>query len=265
MNTAYKKGLDESCEGKTMKKKVFIFYGLNILVTVFLVILFGGILRSIGGNELMLALFIVSGVQLSPLVTTVIVRKIYKQKKEYTYEFNKYLIIACVFPIFLIVISALLLSLSGIPYIKTEFKGTILIVAILTTFVGAYTEEIGWRGCLLHIVETEYTPFVSSIFVGMLWAIWHFFKISSVGIVGFLLFIPTIIMLNILMSYIFHKSNKSLVNMVVFHSFFNLTNIFLIYNREGKAFYISLLGVQVAVLFLIFLNDINYFKLKTNQ
>lgn len=92
-----------------------------------------------------------------------------------------------------------------------------------------------------------------------------FFKISSVGIVGFLLFIPTIIMLSILMSYIFHKSNKSLVNMVVFHSFFNLTNIFLIYNREGKAFYIALLGVQIVVLFLIFLNDRNYFKLKTNQ
>ena len=81
MNTAYKKGLDESCEGKTMKKKVLIFYGLNILVTVFLAILFGGILGSIGGNELMLGLFIVSGVQLSPLVTTVIVRKIYKQKR----------------------------------------------------------------------------------------------------------------------------------------------------------------------------------------
>ena len=62
-----------------MKKKVLIFYGLNILVTVFLAILFGGILGSIGGNELMLGLFIVSGVQLSPLVTTVIVRKIYKQ------------------------------------------------------------------------------------------------------------------------------------------------------------------------------------------
>ena len=26
MNTAYKKGLDESCEGKTMKKKVLIFW-----------------------------------------------------------------------------------------------------------------------------------------------------------------------------------------------------------------------------------------------
>lgn len=248
-----------------MKKKVFVFYGLNILVTVFLAILFGGILGSIGINELMLGLLIVLGVQLSPLVTTVIVRKIYKQKIDYTYKFNKYSIIACVLPIFLIVLSALILSLSGISYVKTEFKGTILIVAILTTLVGAYTEEIGWRGCLLHIVETEHTPFVSSLFVGTLWAIWHFIKISSVGIVGFLLFIPTIIMLSVLMSYIFHKSNKSLVNMVVFHSFINLTNIFLIYNREGKAFYIALLGVQAAVLFLIFLNDRNYFKLKTNQ
>ena len=68
-------------EGQMMKKKVLVFYGLNLLITVFFALLFGGILGSIGGNELMLGLFIVSGVQLSPLVTTVIVRKIYKTKK----------------------------------------------------------------------------------------------------------------------------------------------------------------------------------------
>lgn len=184
---------------------------------------------------------------------------------EYTYEFNKYSIIACVLPIFLVVISAFVLSLSGVSYVKTEFKGTILIVAILTTLAGSYTEEFGWRGCLLHIIETEYTPFVSSLFVGVLWGIWHFVKISSVGVVGFLLFIPTIMLFSVLMTYIFHKSNKSLVNMVIFHSFINLTNIFMIYNREVNAFYVALFSVQSAVIFLIFLNDRSYFRLKTNQ
>lgn len=252
-------------EGQMMKKKVLVFYGLNLLITVFFALLFGGILGSIGGNEMMLGLLVVLGVQLSPFVTTMIFRKIYKQKMEYTYEFNKYSIIACVLPIFLVVISAFVLSLSGISYVKTEFKGTILIVAILITLAGAYTEEFGWRGCLLHIIETEHTPFVSSLFVGVLWGIWHFIKISSVGVVGFLLFIPTIMLFSVLMTYIFHKSNKSLVNMVVFHSFINLTNIFMIYNREGKALYVALFSVQSAVIFLIFLNDRSYFRLKTNQ
>lgn len=244
---------------------MLVFYGLNLLITVFLAMLFGGILGSIGGNELMLGLLVLLGVQLSPFVTTMIFRKIYKQKMDYTYEFNKYSIIACLLPIFLIVVSAFVLSLLGITYIKTEFKGLILIVAILTTLAGAYTEEFGWRGCLLHIIETEYTPFLSSLFVGLLWGIWHFIKISSIGIVGFLLFMPTIMLFSVLMTYIFHKSNKSLINMVLFHSFINLTNIFMIYGRECKAFYIALFSVQAVVIFLIFLNERSYFKLKINQ
>lgn len=247
------------------EKEGVSFLWIKSLDYSFFALLFGGILGSVGGNEMMLGLLVVVGVQLSPFVTTMIFRKIYKQKMEYTYEFNKYSIIACVLPIFLVVISAFVLSLSGVSYVKTEFKGTILIVAILTTLAGSYTEEFGWRGCLLHIIETEYTPFVSSLFVGVLWGIWHFVKISSVGVVGFLLFIPTIMLFSVLMTYIFHKSNKSLVNMVIFHSFINLTNIFMIYNREGNAFYVALFSVQSAVIFLIFLNDRSYFRLKTNQ
>ena len=63
-----------------MKKKVLVFYGLNLLITVFFALLFGGILGSIGGNKMMLGLFVVLGVQLSTFVTTMIFRKIYKQK-----------------------------------------------------------------------------------------------------------------------------------------------------------------------------------------
>ena len=39
----------------------------------------------------------------------------------------------------------------------------------------------------------------------------------------------------------------------------------MIYNREGNAFYVALFSVQSAVIFLIFLNDRSYFRLKTNQ
>lgn len=245
-----------------MKRKVIAFYGLNLLVTFVLAMLFGGVLGSIDGNELVLGLLVTVGVQLSPFVTTVIYRKIYNEKMEHTYEFNRYSIIACVLPVFLIIVSAFVLSLSGVSYVKAEFKGAVLFLTVLTTLTGAFTEEFGWRGCLLHIVETEHTPFVSSVFVGILWGIWHFFKIPSVGIIGFLLFIPTIVMFSVFMTYIYHKSNKSLTNMVIFHAFINLTSIFMLYNRESKIFYIALLGVEIFVLFLFFIRDRGYFKLK---
>ena len=236
-----------------MKKKVLFFYLINLLITLVYATLFGGILGSIKGNELILGLIVTMGVQLSLITTSIIYRKKYKVKKDYNYKINKYIIFTIIIPIVIFLISSIILSLFGIKYVKSEYKGVVLLVTIITTIIGSISEEIGWRGTLLPIFNEKYDLFKSSILVGILWGVWHFFKISSVGVLGYLLFIPSVIMYSVLITDLYNKSNKSMLIPISFHSFINLSSVFLIYGRECNEFYIisfiiSLLIVGVLTL-----------------
>jgi len=245
-----------------MKKKVIFFYGINLLVTLTCAMVFGGVLGSIQGNEMLLGLIVTMGVQLAPGITSWIYRKKYKIEKKYTWKISKWTILAVLLPVGVVFLSSILLSLCHISYIPTAYTGGILAVAILTTILGCTAEEFGWRGCLQEIWEEKYSPFLSSILTGVLWGVWHFFKISSVGILGYLLFIPSIVLFSVLMGYIFYKSNRSITNMIAFHCFINFTTILLLYERESIWFYISLCVVSLLALGIIWLRDKEYFRIK---
>lgn len=244
-----------------MKKRVLFFYGINLLITLLFAMIFGGVLGSIKGNELILGMFVTMGVQLSLFVTTLIYRKKYQEKRNYNYNFNKHIILSIIIPIVIYLVSIFMLGLLNINYVPTEYKGMIFVIAIITTIIGSISEEIGWRGTLLSIFEKKYTPFISSLLVGLLWGVWHFFKISAVGILGYLLFIPSIIMYSVLISYIYNKSNRSILNPILFHSFINICSILLIYDRECTQFYIISFIVSLIAIAIIYLFDKKYFKL----
>lgn len=245
-----------------MKKRILFFYGINLLMTLLFAMVFGGALGSIKGNELILGMFITMGVQLSLFVTTLIYRKKYQEKRNYNYNFNKYIILSIIIPIVIYLVSIFILGLLNINFVPTEYKGIIFVIAVITTIIGSISEEIGWRGTLLTIFEKKYTPFISSLFVGLLWGAWHFFKISTVGVLGYLLFIPSIIMYSVLISYIYNKSNRSILNSIIFHSFINICSILLIYERECTQFYIISFIVSLTAIAIIYLFDKKHFKLK---
>ena len=83
----------------------------------------------------------------------------------------------------------------------------------------------------------------------------------SVGIIGYLLFIPSIIMYSVLISYIYNKSNGSIINPIVFHSFINICSILLIYERECIEFYIISFVTTLVATIILFLYDGKYFTL----
>ena len=245
-----------------MKKKILFFYGINLLITLVFALVFGGVLGSIKGNELILGMFVTMGVQLSLITTSFIYRKKYHDKKSYNYKFNKYILLSIFIPIIIFVISSIVLDILNIKYVSTEFKGLIFVISILTTIGGSISEEIGWRGTLLPIFNKKYNSFISSLLVGLLWGSWHFFKISSVGIVGYLLFIPSIVMYSVIITYIYNKSNKSLLNPIIFHTFINICSVLLIYYRECIQFYIISFVVSFIVICLLYLFDKKYFVSK---
>ena len=237
-----------------MNKKVVFFNLMNLLITFILAMIFGGATQNIRGNELLLGSVTMVAVQLSPLITTLIFRKKYNERKFYAYKLNRYSVIAIIFPITLVLL--------GVPYVKSEYTGYLLLIGVIVTIVGSISEEIGWRGTLLQIFENKYTSFTSSLFVGILWGAWHFFKIMNVGFVGYLLFIPTVIMLSIFITYFYKKSKSNILNAIFYHTFFNLSNMILLFKRESIQLYLTILGASALLLILLFMYDREYFKLK---
>lgn len=248
-------------------KKILFYYGINIFVTLVLALLFGGILGAIGGNKVILGLIITMGVQLSPMISAFICKKKYHDEinNNFTVKFDFWLIIAIIIPIILIVVSSAILSVIGMNYVKTGYTGAILLVAAITTIIGCTAEEIGWRGYLLPVLNKSNTMFLSSLYTGLLWGIWHFFKISSVGLGGYVLFIPCIVIFGIIMGYIYNKSNRSLVDMILFHCFINFSTILTLYERECILFYMILLIVELLFLTVIWLKDKDYFHVNISR
>ena len=243
-----------------MQKKSLFYYGINLIVTVFLALLFGGVLGAMGGNELFSGLIITMGVQLAPLISFCIYKKKYNPEKHYTCDFNIWSLTAIKIPVVLIVSSSLILSLTDVKFIPTEYKGFLFAAAIITTAIGCTAEELGWRGCLLPIFEEKHSKLTSALYTGLLWGAWHFFKISSIGITGYFLFIPSIIVFSIIMSYIFNKSNRSIVNMSIFHCFINFSTIIMLYERECIQFYIILFIISLIFLAILYIKDYSFWR-----
>ena len=243
-------------------KKVISFYLKIFLFTGIFAMVLGGIFQNIEENEIINGLLLTMGVQLSPMFAFLVTKKKTKDNINFKFKTDKWFILSILMPILIFSITALILSFIGIKYQSTEYIGITLIIAILTIIIGSVGEEIGWRGYLQNELNKEYSLFVSSAVTGLMWGAWHFFKIMNNVIISYLLFIPTIFLFGIIMGYIYNKSNKSLVNMIAFHSFVNLSTILMLFNRECNTFYITLTIVNLIVIFVLWLNDREYFKLK---
>ena len=133
----------------------------------------------------------------------------------------------------LLVISGLLYNLfyaqSGVKILEISFGGLLANIIFLT--IATLGEEIGWRGVALPALQKKYTPFKSSLFLGLLWAAWHIpfwiliGTLSQFGwayfIMNFLFIVPT----TFFITWFFNNTKGSLLLPVVFHVVFNVVNV----------------------------------------
>lgn len=104
------------------------------------------------------------------------------------------------------------------------------IVLVIIFFTGGpLQEEFGWRGVLLEELQKKLSPLISSLIVGIIWGIWHLPLFFVVGngmyyakpIWGLLL---STTLISILFTWLYNKSNKNLLLMLVFHTMFNFSH-----------------------------------------
>ena len=89
-------------------------------------------------------------------------------------------------------------------------------------------EELGWRGFALPRLLERYSPLISSLILGALWAVWHFPYALTEG--TFLSAVPlhwffiNLLAVSIIYTWIFINANGSLLLPLLFHATGNITS-----------------------------------------
>lgn len=248
-----------------MTKKIMLYYVGALLITLVLAGIIGGVGKTMGLNETIIGLFVLMGAQLGPAISFLTMLTIFKHKKtSLSFKFGnlKFSILSIVIPIALISLSAEIITLLGKQYIESDIKGSLFIIFVITSLIGCFGEEIGWRGYLLPLLSKKYSMFISSLLTGILWGAWHFTKTISYGVISYLLFIPMIAAFGIIMGWIYFRTEHSLTYMITFHLCINVLSGLLLTGRECISFYVTGLIISLVAILIIRVVDKEFFTVR---
>lgn len=164
----------------------------------------------------------------------------------------KWTILAIAIPGICIIVSSFIMTYYKISYVSWKGDMLFYILSFVAILIGSVAEEIGWRSFLLPNLQKKYTPFISSIIVGIIWGVWHLNFNGGIG--GFILYTITIIEMSILMTWIYNKTNGSVLLMSIWHLVFNLTSHIFLWDRFNiQLFKIQSIVFGVLCVFLLIL------------
>lgn len=173
-----------------------------------------------------------------------------------------YALILLVFPI-LNAIAILLDVLTGgsMPQFGTAMRLlsqplTILPFMIFIFIFGPLPEELGWRGYVLDRLQTKRSALISSLYLGMMWALWHFplffmkgfynDEAMVFGYQAFCLFCISIIAFSVLLTWVYNNNRRSTLTAILLHFMCNLSaELFQL--SERAEIYSTLLLIIVAI------------------
>ena len=116
---------------------------------------------------------------------------------------------------------SLLGQLDYLPYVSPLGA---LLVWLLTFGLG---EETGWRGFALPHLQRIHPATTATLILAILWAFWHlpafFYRDTylEMGILGFPMFLVSIIFATMVFTWLYNSTDGSLLLVILFHAFFN--------------------------------------------
>lgn len=134
----------------------------------------------------------------------------------------------------LIGIRILNMKAPGMSYISIILKAPyMLVVILLLSFVsGPLNEEFGWRGYALDKLLVRFGFTRASLILGFIWAIWHLpwyltpgqaqYNMLQTSIFNAIMFIPSCTLFNFVVTFIYIKTNRSVLAGAFVHMMGNL-------------------------------------------
>jgi membrane protease YdiL (CAAX protease family) len=109
---------------------------------------------------------------------------------------------------------------------------TVIYFFVIAIIGGPLGEEIGWRGFLQPELLKRFNPAVASLFIGLIWLLWHIplFWLEGAAQSGgsIIYFALSVFAMAFLFTLIYLKSNGSLLLAILFHTMINYVSAFII-------------------------------------
>lgn len=175
-------------------------------------------------------------------------------------SFRWYLVIFLFFPA-LSILAALLAVLSGGSGViwGKAVEQLALVTTLITLFLPAFLEELGWRGYVLDRLQSRWSALISSLILGILWAFWHtplfFFKDSiqykmGFGSLAFWSFIIGTVFVTIYLTWIFNNTHRSTLSAILWHAWANgIAGVLTL--TEQASYYLTALWLLVAIAIIL--------------
>jgi uncharacterized protein len=122
-------------------------------------------------------------------------------------------------------------------------------------------EEIGWRGFALPRLQARYSALTASIFLGVLWAVWHFPLLldpnNAMSNFPWYVMMVNMAAMSVIYAWIYNSTHGSLLLVTLFHAASNTVAFFLNTTLSSEAFvlhyqYLTLVIVIAAVVVVLF-------------
>jgi membrane protease YdiL (CAAX protease family) len=111
-----------------------------------------------------------------------------------------------------------------------SFAFPLALLASIFLDVGGVTEETGWRGFALPLLQERMTPLAASLVVGVLWGVWHFparpdILLGPYGMGGGALLLGILVVrflfLSVVMTFFYNRVGGSTLIAIAMHGLHN--------------------------------------------
>ena len=232
---------------QSIKKNPLIFYvGLNYLISwTFLYPCYQAILHAEEGSFPLLALIGIPG-GFGPSIAAIITVRLTEGKSAMLLLLRKFrsfrvqagwYLFVLLFPMLVYLIAVISTQVFGFElgeatYVE-GFKMALPYVLLALPF-GPIMEELGWRGYMLPRLLEKYNIYLSSLILGVVWTFWHLASFTfpgaaipsafEVNVWTVSLYLCSITAQTFIFSYVYLKTNGSLILAILLHATFNASS-----------------------------------------
>lgn len=149
-------------------------------------------------------------------------------KSAFTFERNHgaiWILIAILFMPIVFLLEFWILRLMGSSLPNPQIAPVKALFFLVTFFIGAIGEELGWQGYAYPILRNNHTVLGSALMLGIVWALWHVVPFVQMGRSSNWIIwqVLSTIILRFIIVWLFENTNMSILIAVVFHTMINLT------------------------------------------
>ena len=117
------------------------------------------------------------------------------------------------------------------PVVDLKLLGMVILFFLYNVIYGGLSEEPGWRGFALPRLQAKFSPLVSSLILGVIWAVWHapakFGGIEASSLSDTITEWVLIVLVTVIFTWLYNRTKGSILVTALIHPAMNTTGAFM--------------------------------------